>query len=122
GPRYDADLGLGAGINGWTLAAQVKERWPAVAFVLVTGWGASIDLLRPARPTSIWSLPSPTALPRCARRCPRSEASAKRCEMSIRRLPVAGYGWNSDTSQMDPVLTTRRTTILLVDDLPGVRR
>ena len=38
-----SDLGLGVGMNGWALAAQVKEQWPATAFVLVTGWGAGID-------------------------------------------------------------------------------
>jgi two-component system capsular synthesis sensor histidine kinase RcsC len=44
--RFDAvvsDLGLGSGINGWALATRVKQRWPRTAFVLVTGWGASID-------------------------------------------------------------------------------
>jgi CheY-like chemotaxis protein len=38
-----SDLGLGMGINGWTLAARVKELWPATSFVLVTGWSAAID-------------------------------------------------------------------------------
>jgi CheY-like chemotaxis protein len=44
--RFDAvvsDLGLGAGINGWALAARVKQCWPGTVFVLVTGWSASID-------------------------------------------------------------------------------
>jgi two-component system NtrC family sensor kinase len=38
-----SDLGMGAGMTGWELAARVRERWPAVRFVLATGWGASID-------------------------------------------------------------------------------
>jgi CheY-like chemotaxis protein len=38
-----SDLGLGTGLNGWTLARYVKARWPATVFVLVTGWGAGID-------------------------------------------------------------------------------
>jgi PAS domain S-box-containing protein len=38
-----SDLGLGAGKNGWDLAATVRERWPQARFVLVTGWGAAID-------------------------------------------------------------------------------
>jgi CheY-like chemotaxis protein len=38
-----SDLGMGAGMNGWDLAEQVRERWPRTRFVLVTGWGASID-------------------------------------------------------------------------------
>jgi two-component system response regulator GlrR len=38
-----SDLGLGAGLNGWALARYVKARWPTTVFVLLTGWGASID-------------------------------------------------------------------------------
>jgi CheY-like chemotaxis protein len=38
-----SDLGLGAGMNGWDLAQQVKQRWPGIRFVLVTGWGAAIS-------------------------------------------------------------------------------
>jgi len=38
-----SDLGLGPGQNGWDLAEAVRERWPAIRFVLVTGWGAAID-------------------------------------------------------------------------------
>jgi PAS domain S-box-containing protein len=37
-----SDLGLGSGMNGWDLAALVRERWPGTQFVLVTGWGAAI--------------------------------------------------------------------------------
>jgi CheY-like chemotaxis protein len=36
-------MGMGAGMNGWELAAEVKQRWPAVRFMLATGWGAAID-------------------------------------------------------------------------------
>ena len=38
-----SDMGMGAGMNGWELAAAVKMRWPSVRFLLATGWGASID-------------------------------------------------------------------------------
>jgi CheY-like chemotaxis protein len=30
-------------MNGWDLAAAVKQRWPKVRFLLATGWGAAID-------------------------------------------------------------------------------
>jgi PAS domain S-box-containing protein len=36
------DLGM-AGMNGWDLAAAVKDSWPETRVVLVTGWGAEID-------------------------------------------------------------------------------
>jgi CheY-like chemotaxis protein len=39
-----SDLGLGSGKNGWDLAQAVRARWPESHFVLVTGWGAAIDL------------------------------------------------------------------------------
>jgi CheY-like chemotaxis protein len=39
-----SDLGLGSGKNGWDLAQAVRARWPETHFVLVTGWGAAIDL------------------------------------------------------------------------------
>ena len=38
-----SDLGLGSGKNGWDLALEVRDHWPATRFVLVTGWGAAID-------------------------------------------------------------------------------
>jgi two-component system response regulator FlrC len=38
-----SDMGMGAGINGWELAAAVKSGWPNVRFLLATGWGAAID-------------------------------------------------------------------------------
>jgi PAS domain S-box-containing protein len=38
-----SDLGLGGGKNGWDLAQEVRDQWPATRFVLVTGWGAAID-------------------------------------------------------------------------------
>jgi PAS domain S-box-containing protein len=37
------DLGLGSGLNGWQLAEQVAQSWPAVRVALATGWGAGID-------------------------------------------------------------------------------
>ena len=45
--RFDlviSDLGLGPGKNGWELAESVRQHWPGTRFVLVTGWGAAIDL------------------------------------------------------------------------------
>jgi CheY-like chemotaxis protein len=36
-------MGMGAGMNGWELADEVKRRWPGVRFMLATGWGAAID-------------------------------------------------------------------------------
>jgi CheY-like chemotaxis protein len=39
-----SDLGLGSGKNGWDLAQAVRARWPETHFVLVTGWGAAINL------------------------------------------------------------------------------
>jgi PAS domain S-box-containing protein len=44
--RFDlviCDLGLGAGMNGWELAATVRHRWPGTRFILATGWGADLD-------------------------------------------------------------------------------
>ncbi len=38
-----SDMSLGQGMNGWALAARVRADWPAVRFVLATGWGAGID-------------------------------------------------------------------------------
>jgi CheY-like chemotaxis protein len=38
-----SDMGMGAGMNGWELADEVKRRWPGVRFMLATGWGAAID-------------------------------------------------------------------------------
>jgi CheY-like chemotaxis protein len=38
-----SDIGMGPGMNSWELAAEVRQRWPAVRFVLATGWGAAID-------------------------------------------------------------------------------
>jgi PAS domain S-box-containing protein len=37
-----SDISLGAGMTGWDLVAEVKERWPAVPIILATGWGAQI--------------------------------------------------------------------------------
>src|ERR1700736_3033734 len=39
-----SDLGLRSGKNGWHLAQAVCVRWPETHFVLVTGWGAAINL------------------------------------------------------------------------------
>ena len=38
-----SDLGLGDGMNGWDLLAQVRERANGTRFILSTGWGAQID-------------------------------------------------------------------------------
>ena len=39
--RFDvvvSDLGLGNGMDGWGLAAQVRDRWTGTRFLLATGW------------------------------------------------------------------------------------
>jgi CheY-like chemotaxis protein/anti-sigma regulatory factor (Ser/Thr protein kinase) len=44
--RFDvvlSDHGLGMGMNGLELATEVRDRWPGTRFILVTGWGGSID-------------------------------------------------------------------------------
>jgi CheY-like chemotaxis protein len=38
-----SDVGMGSGMNGWDLAARVRERYPGLRFALATGWGAQID-------------------------------------------------------------------------------
>jgi CheY-like chemotaxis protein len=37
------DVAMGTGMNGWDLAAAVRQRWPTTRVVLATGWGAAID-------------------------------------------------------------------------------
>ena len=44
--RFDlalSDHGLGLGMNGLELAMAVRDVWPGTRFILVTGWGGSID-------------------------------------------------------------------------------
>ena len=44
--RFDlvlSDHGLGVGMNGLELAMAVRDVWPGTRFILVTGWGGSID-------------------------------------------------------------------------------
>jgi CheY-like chemotaxis protein len=44
--RFDlvlSDHGLGLGMNGLELAAVIRDRWPGTRFILVTGWGGSMD-------------------------------------------------------------------------------
>ena len=38
-----SDLGMGAGMNGWDLAAAVRTMAGPPHFILTTGWGAEID-------------------------------------------------------------------------------
>lgn len=38
-----SDLAMGYGMSGWDLAAEVREHWPNVRFVLMSGWGSSLD-------------------------------------------------------------------------------
>jgi CheY-like chemotaxis protein len=38
-----SDLAMGYGMSGWDLAAQVREHWPEVRFILMSGWGARLD-------------------------------------------------------------------------------
>jgi PAS domain S-box-containing protein len=37
-----SDISLGAGMTGWDLVAEVRERWPAVPIIVASGWGAQI--------------------------------------------------------------------------------
>src|SRR5690349_127933 len=37
------DVGMGNGMNGWELAAVVRQRFPQIRVFLATGWGAHID-------------------------------------------------------------------------------
>jgi PAS domain S-box-containing protein len=44
--RFDlvlSDHGLGVGMNGLELSSTVRDLWPGTRFILVTGWGGSID-------------------------------------------------------------------------------
>jgi PAS domain S-box-containing protein len=44
--RFDVvvtDVGMGSGMNGFELAALVRERWPRTRIVLATGWGSVIE-------------------------------------------------------------------------------
>ncbi len=44
--RFDlviSDLGLGAGMTGWGIAAHVRWAYPTTVFILASGWGADID-------------------------------------------------------------------------------
>jgi len=44
--RFDvllSDIGMGTGMNGCELAAEVRRRWPSMRIILATGWGAIID-------------------------------------------------------------------------------
>ncbi len=44
--RFDvvlADVGMGAGMNGWELTARIHHDFPGVPVILATGWGAAID-------------------------------------------------------------------------------
>jgi CheY-like chemotaxis protein len=38
-----SDLGMGAGMNGWELADQVRAGYPACKVIVATGWGAAIS-------------------------------------------------------------------------------
>lgn len=37
------DLGMGDGMNGWDLAAHVRDTYPGLPVILATGWGVQID-------------------------------------------------------------------------------
>jgi CheY-like chemotaxis protein len=53
-----SDMGMGAGMNGWELAAAVQHRWPTVRFRLATGWEAAIDPVAARERASRQSWPS----------------------------------------------------------------
>jgi signal transduction histidine kinase/CheY-like chemotaxis protein len=38
-----SDLAMGAGMNGWDLAARIKATWPSTRFVLCSGLGLAVD-------------------------------------------------------------------------------
>ena len=38
-----SDVGMGPRMNGWALAAEIRQHYPELPVVLATGWGASID-------------------------------------------------------------------------------
>ena len=38
-----SDVGMGAGMNGWELADQVRTRYPKIRVILATGWGVAIS-------------------------------------------------------------------------------
>jgi CheY-like chemotaxis protein len=38
-----SDIGMGAGMNGWELAAKVRAEWPGVRVLLATGWAGDLD-------------------------------------------------------------------------------
>jgi PAS domain S-box-containing protein len=57
-----SDMGMGDGMNGWDLAAEVRRRWPEVRFILATGWGAAIDLIE-ARSKGVEAVLSKPYLP-----------------------------------------------------------
>jgi PAS domain S-box-containing protein len=38
-----SDIGMGAGMNGWELAAKVRAEWPNVRVLLATGWAGDLD-------------------------------------------------------------------------------
>lgn len=37
------DLALRSGMNGWEVAARVRDRWPRTSVALTTGWGGQIE-------------------------------------------------------------------------------
>ena len=38
-----SDLGMGSGMNGWSLASEVKQTYDDVQFILATGWAGQLD-------------------------------------------------------------------------------
>ena len=56
GAHFDvvvSDLGMGTGMNGWELAAEVRRRWPEVRFYLASGWGAAVRAPRRPAPSRL---------------------------------------------------------------------
>lgn len=58
-----SDLGMGAGMNGWELAAAVRQLPNRPHFVLATGWGAEIDPDEAADRGVLAVVPKPYRLP-----------------------------------------------------------
>ena len=66
GSRVDvviSDLGMGAGMNGWELAASLRTLPHRPHFILTTGWGAEIDPDEAAQRGAVAVVSKPYRLP-----------------------------------------------------------
>jgi PAS domain S-box-containing protein len=58
-----SDLGMGAGMNGWELAASLRSLTHRPQFILTTGWGAEIDPDEAAQRGAVAVVSKPYRLP-----------------------------------------------------------